>query len=205
MGVIAGQSFSAALTGDESLRTRPMERGAAPLRGKCLGEQGQRERRRDCGAGALDRARRDQHARARCERRAGRCDREQRHSGKEGASPAEAVAEGGAGQQQRGIRECVGVDGPFERLDGAPEGAPDARQRDGDDEVVERDHEQGQRDDEERAALRGTSHLQTSRMVVSDQAVSISAENIVSHHLPVKRVDSARAAWPRSSSYTAHS
>ena len=74
---------------------------------------------------------------------------------------AEAVAERGAGEQQDGERQRVGVDRPLERLDRAAEIGADRRQRDADDEVVERGHEQGDRDDREGpagAGARGGGH-----------------------------------------------
>ena len=67
----------------------------------------------------------------------------------EHAPAAEAVAQRGAGEQEHRERERVGVDGPLERLDGGAEVRADARQRGRDDEVVERDHEERDRDDRE--------------------------------------------------------
>ena len=78
---------------------------------------------------------------------------EQRDPSHEHALAAEPVTEGGAGQQQNRVREHIGVDGPFERLDRGAEVAMDARQGDVHDEVVEHDHEQSDRDDGEGPAL----------------------------------------------------
>ena len=51
---------------------------------------------------------------------------------------AEAVAERGAGEQQHGEGQRVGVDGPLERLQPAAEVGADRGQGGRDDEVVER-------------------------------------------------------------------
>ena len=101
------------------------------------------------GADALRRARCDQQADARRQGGSRRGDREQRQAGDEDAPAAEAIAERGAGQQQHGVGEHVGVDGPFQRLDRGAQVAVDARQRDADDEVVEHDHEQPDGNDPE--------------------------------------------------------
>ena len=81
---------------------------------------------------------------------------EERETGQEHAPASEAVAERGAGQQQDGVGEDVGVDGPLERLDRGAEVAVDRGQRDRDDEIVEDDHEERHRDDPEGPAVPAT-------------------------------------------------
>ena len=118
------------------------QRDPAAARGERLGEQGQRERRHQRAAGALERTRRDQRADARRQRGRGRAEREDGQPEAEHAPPAETVAERGAGEQQHREAQRVGVDGPLEAVDAAAELAVDAGQRGGDHEVVEGDHEQ---------------------------------------------------------------
>ena len=80
---------------------------------------------------------------------AGGGDREDGEADEEHAAAAEAVAERGAGEQQDRVGERVRVDRPLERLDRRAEVGADGRQGVGDDEVVEHDHEEGDRDDRE--------------------------------------------------------
>ena len=108
-------------------------------------QDGQRQRRDDRAADALRRAGKDQH---RAGGRKGGCRRANRKDDQaeyEDAPPAEAVAEGGAGQQQHGERQRVGVDGPLELLQGRAQLGPNDRQGGGHHQVVERDHEQRNR------------------------------------------------------------
>ena len=70
--------------------------------------------------------------------------------------PPEAVAERGARQEEDGEGERVGVDDPLELLDRRAEVDADHRQRGRDDEVVEHDHEEGDRRDDERPGRAGT-------------------------------------------------
>ncbi len=74
---------------------------------------------------------------------------EDRQADDEEPLPAEAVAEGSTHEEQRGEGEGVGVDGPFEVAQRRPEVAPDDRQGHGHDQVVEADHEEGDRCDGE--------------------------------------------------------
>src|SRR6186997_3473220 len=98
----------------------------------------------------LHRARRDQHLDGRSKRRRRRAEREDRQADAEHAPPPEAVAERGAGDQQHGEGQRVGVHGPLEPGKARVEVLADHRQRRGDDEVVERRHEQRDRGDHER-------------------------------------------------------
>ena len=134
---------------------------AAALLGKGFGEQRERERRDDRGAGALHRARGDQQVGAARQRGGGGGGREHAEAEQEHALAPEAVAERGAGEQQHGVGEHVCVDGPLQRLDRGAELAMDRRQRDADDEVVEHDHEQRHRDDAQRPTVptRYAAHL----------------------------------------------
>ena len=63
---------------------------------------------------------------------------------------AEAVPEGRTGEEQHGERQRVGVDRPLEAADPGVQVLADHRQRRRHDEVVERDHEEGERGDRER-------------------------------------------------------
>ncbi|HEY6774998.1 MAG TPA: hypothetical protein VI122_00630 [Thermoleophilaceae bacterium] len=69
-------------------------------------------------------------------------------SGEHG-SPAQPIAERGRGEQENGKAQRVRVDGPLELLERGAEVLADAHQRIGHDQVVERDHEEGDRDDRE--------------------------------------------------------
>ena len=62
---------------------------------------------------------------------------------------AEAVAEGGAGEQEHREGQRVGVDRPLEAGDAGVQVVADGGQRRGHDQVVERDHEQRDRGDDE--------------------------------------------------------
>jgi hypothetical protein len=119
------------------------EREPAALRREGLGQQGQRERQDERGAQPLHGARGHQRVDARRERggEAGRG--EHADADHEHPPAAEAVAERGAGQQQHGEAERVGVDRPLQRLDRRAEVGADGRQGRRHDEVVERRHEQG--------------------------------------------------------------
>jgi hypothetical protein len=77
--------------------------------------------------------------------------------GEEHPPAPEAVAERGAGEQEDGERERVRVDRPLQRLERAAEVCTDRRERDADDQVVERSHEEGDRDDREGPARAGSS------------------------------------------------
>ena len=114
-----------------------------------VGEQRQRERGDDGGADALEGAGGDQRAGRGRECSSGGGGGEDGEADEEHPAAAEAVAERGAGEQQDGVRERVRVDRPLERLDRRAEILADRRQRVGDDQVVEDDHEEGDRDDRE--------------------------------------------------------
>src|SRR5215208_1443378 len=66
------------------------------------------------------------------------------------AAAAEAVAERGAGEQEHRKGQRVGVHRPLELLDRGAEVRADHRKRRRDDEVVEDDHEEAERGDDER-------------------------------------------------------
>ena len=68
----------------------------------------------------------------------------------EHAPPPEPVTERGAGEQEDGERQRVRVDRPLETLDRRVEVGADHRQRRRHDEVVEHDHDERQRRDDER-------------------------------------------------------
>jgi hypothetical protein len=125
------------------------DRQPALLGGEGVGQQRQRQRRHHGGADALEGARGDQRAGRRREGGGGRSEREDREADEEHAAAAEAVAERGPGEQQDRVGERVGVDRPLERLDRRAEVLADRGQRVGDDQVVEDDHEEGDRDDRE--------------------------------------------------------
>ena len=59
--------------------------------------------------------------------------------------PAEAVTEGGSGQEQHGEGQGVGVDDPLQALHARVEMGPDRRQGGGHDQVVEADHKRRHR------------------------------------------------------------
>ena len=116
---------------------------AAPLGRDGGREDGQGERRDEGRAHALDRAGEDQQVSGRREGgRRGTCG-EQDHADGEDALAAEAVAEGGAREQEHGEGQRVGVDHPLELGQRGAQALLDDGQRGGHDEVVERDHEQG--------------------------------------------------------------
>ena len=71
------------------------------------------------------------------------------HPDQEDALPTEPVAESGAGDEQDRERQGVRVDDPLEVLKRCAEVGLDDRQRGRHDEVVESDHEQGERGDDE--------------------------------------------------------
>src|SRR5262249_2176947 len=80
------------------------------------------------------------------EPRNNRSDGEHGQPEEKGAPPAEDVADSPAGEQQPGEGEDVAVDDPLERRLPDSEIAADRRQRDVDNRVVDRGHEDGQRD-----------------------------------------------------------
>jgi hypothetical protein len=96
-----------------------------------------------CSAGG------DELSAAGCERRGGGRGGEQREAGEERAPAPEPVADRRPGDQGDSERERIGVDRPLELLQRGAQVLADRRQRDGDDEVVQHDHEQRERDDRE--------------------------------------------------------
>jgi hypothetical protein len=74
---------------------------------------------------------------------------EDRDADEEHPPAPEAVAQRRPGEQEDRERERVAVDRPLQVLERRAEVAADARQRRRDDEVVERDHEDGHRSDGE--------------------------------------------------------
>ena len=125
------------------------EREAAAGRRHRAGKDRQGERRHDRAADALQGAGRDQPVDARRQRRRRRAEREDRKSHQEHALAPESVAQRGAGQQQDGERQGVGVHRPLEPLQRGAEVVLDHRQRGGHDQVVQRDHEHRHRGDDE--------------------------------------------------------
>ncbi len=113
-------------------------------------QQRQAERHHECRSEALHAASRDQQSARGRERRPERARGEDREAEREHAPAAEAVAERGAGQQQRREGQGVGVHEPAELRDRCTEVGADARESIRDDEVVERDHEHGRSGDDER-------------------------------------------------------
>ena len=95
--------------------------GAAALGGEGLAHESQRERGNDRRSDSLQRPGRDQCVDRRCQGRRGAREGEDAHTDQEHPLAAEPVAEGGAGQQQHGEGERVGVDRPLQRLDRAAE------------------------------------------------------------------------------------
>ena len=93
------------------------------------GEDRQRQRRDQRAADALERTRRDQRAGRRRERARGRAGGEDRESGREHPSPAVAVAERGAREQQHREAQRVRAHRPLERLQARAEMVADRRQR----------------------------------------------------------------------------
>ena len=80
-------------------------------------QQGQGQGHHERGSGALDGASDDERFDAVGQRRAGRCQREQRQAHDQHPPATEAVTQRGAGEQQHGEREGVGVDRPFEAFE----------------------------------------------------------------------------------------
>ncbi len=119
------------------------QRDGASLRRDGSREDRQGERQDDGAAEALDGPGDDERVRCRAERGGGRAGREDGEADDEHPAPPEAVAERGAGQEQDGEREGVGVDDPLELLERRTKVEADDRQRGRHDEVVEADHEQG--------------------------------------------------------------
>ena len=114
------------------------------------GQDRQRQRHHDRAADALQRPGGVERADRGSERGRGRAAVKIVEPDREHPPAAEAVAERGAGQQQHGEGERVGVDRPLEPVETRAEVAADHRQRGRDDEVVERDHEDRDRGDRER-------------------------------------------------------
>jgi RNA polymerase sigma factor (sigma-70 family) len=109
--------------------------------GKVRVQQAEGEWHDDSRADALSRACGDERPDRRRERTRGRGEREHRESDGEHPPPTETVAEGGAGHQQDGEAQRVGVDRPFEIRHGGVQIALDRGERGGDDQHVEDDHE----------------------------------------------------------------
>jgi hypothetical protein len=99
-----------------------------------------RERHDQGRAGSLEGARGDQQADAGCQPTRDRSAGKESDAVAEHAPASEAVAERGAGQQQHGKAEVVGVDGPLQRFERRPEADLDGAQGHRDDHSVERDH-----------------------------------------------------------------
>jgi hypothetical protein len=127
----------------------PDQTPIALIAGEGVGQQRQGQRSGDRGAHALDRAGGDEQSGRGCQGRARGGEREDGDAHHEHPSAAEAVAEGGAGEQEHREGQGVGVDGPLEVLDRAAEARVNARQGDRDHEVVQHGHEQTDRDDDE--------------------------------------------------------
>ena len=152
------------------------ERDAAALGRKGVGEDRQRQRHHERAAEALHRPRGDQRLHRRRERgRRGR-EREDAEADAEHAPAAEAVAERGAGEQEDGERERVGVHRPFELLDRRAEVDADDGERGRDDEVVEHDHEERDRGDRERPDRVWAAHGAPFSVVSSHYAIQAKKE-----------------------------
>ena len=123
------------------------ERESALLGGEGVAQQRQRQGRDHGAAEALHGARGDQRLGARRERRRRRGDREDAHPRDEDGPATDPVAERRGGQEEDRVAERVGVDRPLELLEARAEILADAHQSIRHDEVVERDHEQRDRDD----------------------------------------------------------
>ena len=140
-------------TGDATPRT---ERDGPALRGHRRGQDRQRQRRDDRAADALDGAREDEAVGRRRQRGQGRAADEDAHADQEHALATEPVAQRGAGDEQDRERQRVRVDDPLEVGQRCAEVGLDDRQGGRHDEVVEGDHEQGERGDGERPERRWT-------------------------------------------------
>ena len=108
-----------------SATARPAVRSRCPGPGRGGRRHGRREdrqgqRRDDRAADALQGARRDQGADARRHGGGGRAEGEDREAHQEHALAPEAVAQRGAGQEEDGEGQGVGVDGPLEPQSEAP-------------------------------------------------------------------------------------
>ena len=121
------------------------EREGSTLRRDRGGQDGQGERGDERAADALDGPGEDEDVGGRGQGGQGRAAGEDGHADQEDPLAAESVTEGGAGQQQDGEGERVGVDHPLEVGQGGAEVGLDDGQGGRDDEVVEGDHEQGDR------------------------------------------------------------
>ena len=113
-------------------------------------EQRQRERRHDGAAEALHRPGGDEGLDRGGEGRRRRGDREDAEADHEQPPAAEPVAERRAGEEQDREGERVGVHRPLQPLERRVQLVSDHRERRGHDEVVERDHEEGERRQRER-------------------------------------------------------
>ena len=97
----------------------------------------------------------------------------------EHASPAEAVSERGPGEQEHGEGQRVGVDRPFELLDGRVEIGTQDGDRGGDHEVVQRDHEERYRGDDERPDHRSVAcHVSLLHQVVTSYSFRIAKKGV---------------------------
>ena len=123
---------------------RPHRDRLGPLAPVAEDGRDDRERRRhdQRAADAHQRAGSDQLAGRAGERRECGAGAEDDQSCAEREPPAEAVGEAAGGEQQAGEDEHVRVDDPLELARGRVQRALEGRQRDVEDRVVERDHEQ---------------------------------------------------------------
>ena len=126
------------------------ERETALLTRDSSAEDGQRQRRHDRRAESLDRASRDQPLGGRRHRCCCRSRGEDADADHEHALAPEAIAERRSREHEHGERQRVGVDRPLELLDGRAEVYANDGKRRRDDEVVEHDHEERDRRDDER-------------------------------------------------------
>ena len=117
------------------------------------GDDRQRRRVHQRCAHTLHDARADQHAGAVREPAEERRRGEDHEPGDEDAPAAEHVGELAAGEEQHSERQGVAVDDPFELGDRDAEIRTNRRQRDVHDRVVQHDHEQAERDGEQRPPL----------------------------------------------------
>ena len=118
------------------------ERGRASLRREGGREQRQRERHEQRGAQSLDGACDDELGEVVGEGAGGRGGREHEQSHDEHAPAAIAIAERGAGEDEDGEDEDVGVDDPLQAIDGDSEVALHRREGREHDQVVQGDHEE---------------------------------------------------------------
>ena len=88
---------------------------------------------------------------------------------REHAPAAEPVAERGAGQQEAGERQVVGVDRPLQVGQARADVGAQRGQRGGHDQRVERGHEDAERRDDQRPGLAVLGHARTSRGPMPDR------------------------------------